>query len=102
MRVLAHPFGFDGDGAVRTVEQWTDGELLQLVRAITSTVVGERPLAPLFGITDPAGREVVPDEIKAAVSVCEPDIRVVGVTSTGPTQQVQHMRVSAVWVDDEE
>ena len=102
MRVLAHPFRLDGSGSVASVEQWGTAQLQQLVAAIVSTSVGERPLAPLFGITDPAGRIVSADEVRAAVELCEPDIRVVSASASDPVLGVQSVRVEAVWADDEE
>lgn len=102
MRVLAHPFRIDTGGSVGTVEDWTAAEMLQIVTAIVSTSIGERPLAPMFGLVDPVGRTVTDDEVSAAVSLCEPDIRVVAVSAPQPSQGRQPVQVTAVWRDDEE
>ncbi len=102
MRVLAHPFRLDGSGGVATVEQWSQAQAGQLVQGILSTIVGERPLAPAFGVDDPAGRGLGEDEIVAAVDLCEPDIEVLGVEVDGPASGVQTVEVAVAWRDDED
>jgi hypothetical protein len=101
MRVLAHPFRLDSSGRVATVEQWSGAQRDQLVLAIVSTCRGERTLAPVFGIADPVGRVLGADEVRAAVELCEPDIRVTGVEVTGPTGSRVGVKVSTVWRADE-
>lgn len=101
MRVIAHPFRLDGSGRVATVEQWGDARRDQLVTAIVSTARGERTLAPVFGLADPVGRVLGVDEVRAAVELCEPDIRVTGVDVSGPSGSRVAVKVSTIWRADE-
>ena len=102
MRVLSHPFRLDGNGAIATVEQWSDAQCQQVAQAIVSTVRGERALAPVFGLADPVGRALSPDEVRAAVEMCEPDIRVTGVTVSEPVGGRVSVTVASLWRADEE
>lgn len=102
MRVISHPFRLDGNGAVATVEQWSDAQCQQITQAIVATVRGERALAPVFGLADPVGRTLSPDEVRAAVELCEPDIRVTGVEVLPPVGGRVSVKVSSAWRADEE
>lgn len=102
MRVFAHPFHVAPDGAVVTVEQWSDAQARQLVQSVVSTVVGERAMAPAFGVSDPTGRGVDAEEVWAAVELCEPDLRITDVTVPPPTAGTQRPLVSAVWRDNDD
>lgn len=101
MRVFAHPLRLDSEGAVATVEQGSDRQAQQLAIGIVSTLLNERPLAPDFGIFDPTAVGTSRAEIVAAVSLCEPDLRVVDVTlATGNGRQA--VDVTVAWDDDGE
>lgn len=102
MRVISHPFRLDGNGAVATVEQWSDAQCQQVTQAIVATVRGERALAPVFGLADPVGRTLSPDEVRAAVEMCEPDIRVTGVKVAEPVGGRVSVTVASLWRADEE
>lgn len=95
MRVLAHPFRLDGSGAVATVEQGSLIHAAQLAQAVVATVVGERELAPDFGIPDPTGRGVSVEGIVAAIGICEPDLTVVSVEVDGGEQQ--DVSITVAW-----
>ena len=99
-RVFAHPFKLDADGAVATVEQWSANQAQQVGVAIVSTRIGERPLAPLFGITDPIIAGVEYDQIAAAVDLCEPDLELVDATIDGPTNSRQVVALTVAWRTD--
>ena len=102
MRVLAHPFRLDGNGSFAVVEQGGLPQAQQLAVAIHATLVGERPLAPDFGIVDPVGTGITDGEVRAAVALGEPDLTVLDVTITGPTDARQQVAVTVAWADDEE
>ena len=59
-----------------------------------STFLGERPLAPDFGIFDPVAVGTSTAEVTAAVDLCEPDLRVVDVTIRQVEDQQQ---VAVTW-----
>lgn len=54
MRILAFPFGLTTGGVVATVESGSDAEVDQAIAVLLLTNHGERPMAPQFGIPDPA------------------------------------------------
>lgn len=83
MRVFAHPLRIDAGGSFATVEQGGTAQAGQLAKAVVATFVGERPLAPDFGIPDPTGKGVGADSIIAAMGICEPDLEVVGAEIDG-------------------
>lgn len=102
MRVLRHPFAIDSAGAAITVDQWSDAQARGIVAAVVRTRVGERPLAPDFGTSDPVSVGADEVEIRTAVELCEPDLLVTDVTVVRTSGSRQDVRVSAVWRDDEE
>lgn len=102
-RVFSHPFRLDGSGAVATVEQWSERQAQEVGLAVVATVVGERPLAPLFGISDPIIAGVEYEQVAAAVDLCEPDLQLVDATIDGPTDSRQVVALTVAWrTDDEE
>ena len=101
MRVFAHPLRIDNDGAVATVEQGSLLQAQQLAIGIVSTFLGERPLAPDFGIFDPVAVGTSTAEVTAAVDLCEPDLKVVDVTITQVDDQ-QQVQATVAWDFDGE
>ncbi|MEZ5119655.1 MAG: hypothetical protein R2686_07105 [Candidatus Nanopelagicales bacterium] len=99
MRVFAHPLRLDDNGAFATVEQHSLTQAQHLAVGIVSTFVGERPLAPDFGIFDPVAVGTTEAEINAAVDLCEPDLTVLGVDIAGPTDARQSVTVTVGWAD---
>lgn len=103
MRVFAHPLRLDNDGAIATVEQWSLQQASQVALGIVSTPLGERLLAPDFGLPDPIGVGISQDTIVAAMDLCEPDLEVdeadvrdIGVDGT------QEVRMTVFWRDNDE
>ncbi|AYQ99249.1 tail lysozyme [Brevibacterium phage Cantare] len=52
--LFSHPFRLTPKGKVVTVDQDTDQYLAERIAVIVQTRPGERPMAPEFGIDDPA------------------------------------------------
>jgi hypothetical protein len=77
---LAHPFRLDAAGSAAVITQGVPRHALEIVRHIVSCRVGERPLAPEWGIADPLADGVDESDVRAAIDLCEPDIAVSGVT----------------------
>jgi len=102
MRVFAHPLRLDGDGAFTTVEQGSDRQAQQLAIGIVSTFLGERPLAPDFGIFDPVAVGVSRAEVVAAIDLAEPDLTVVDVTVADTQDLTQRVAVTVAWDDGED
>lgn len=101
MRVFAHPLRLDNDGAIATVDQGSLVQAQQLAIAIVSTHLGERALAPDFGIFDPVAVGTSRAEIVAAVDLCEPDLTVTGV-EISQAEGRQSVNVTVAWDDDGE
>jgi hypothetical protein len=78
-RILSHPFRISGNGAVATVEQTSDQANAEQVAVLILTEVGERPLVPGFGVTDPTFSLLDPVEVAAGLTAYGPDVRVIDV-----------------------
>ena len=100
MRLFAHPLRLDNAGAIATVEQGSAVHAQQLTIAIVSTHLGERPLAPDFGVMDPVGVGVSAAEAAAAVALGEPDLEVIGVTVSPTVESRQPVQVSVRWIEE--
>lgn len=98
MRVLAHPLRLDGSGSFATVEQSSVANAQQLAVCVASTVLGERELAPDFGVFDPVAVGVSRAEVTAAMALCAPDVTVVDV-QTKVADGRQAVQVSVRWAD---
>lgn len=101
MRVFAHPLRLDGSGGIATVEQGSLAEAAQSALAVAATPLGERPLAPQFGLPDPVGAGVDADTLTAAIGISEPDLLVTEVFITGPdVNGLQTVTVQVAWQED--
>lgn len=49
---LAIPFELDRRGSARTVDQDTDGDVIQCVRALVESRPGDRQMVPRYGVDD--------------------------------------------------
>lgn len=94
---LAHPFRFDSAGSAAVIRQGGQRHALEVVRHIVSCRVGERTLAPEWGIADPLADGIDEADIRAAVDLCEPDIVVSGVTLTPAGNQTLDIVIDAAW-----
>lgn len=75
MRALSHPLRFDVDGSLATVDEGSARHAGELAGIVASTVMGERSLAPSYGVH--VGMDAA--AVAAAVSRCEPELSVVDV-----------------------
>lgn len=62
---LAHPFRIDANGSAVTLEQGSARHAAEACGHVISCEAEERPLAPLWGLIDPTGTRITPDEISA-------------------------------------
>lgn len=85
MRVISHPMRLDSAGAVVTVEDDSPRAAAEIAGHVVSCLVGERPLAPGYGVPDPQSG-VNAEVIAAAITVCEPEVvaTAVQVSAAGP------------------
>lgn len=81
--VLSFPFRLDRSGMVATTVRGSDAEVDEALAVTVLTVTGERPMAPTFGIPDPAFTGVTMADVTAAVRLHGPEgVEVVSVDST--------------------
>lgn len=80
--VLSYPFRIGHGGKVATVEQGTPQANGELIEVLILTRIGERPLSPTFGITDPQFTGVEATEITAGIAAHGPDVTVNDITAT--------------------
>jgi phage baseplate assembly protein W len=97
MRALSHPVRFDSAGAMVTLDDGSDLQAAQLAGAIISTGIGERSLAPEYGLLDPSGAQVSQDLIAAAVSRCEPELSVTAVSVDSMNGDSASVSISVIW-----
>lgn len=80
--VLSFPFRLDRQGHVSTTERGSDAEVDEALAALVMTVIGERPMAPEFGVPDPAFTGLSLSDVTAGVQAYGPEgVEVVAVTT---------------------
>ena len=101
---LAHPFRVDANGAAVTLEQGSARHAAEACGHIVSCEAGERALAPLWGLMDPTGTRINPDEIRAVVGYAEPALLVSRVEVTERNDNTVAVDIDVDWsdTDDEE
>ena len=101
---LAHPFRIDANGAAVTLEQGSARHAAEACGHIVSCEAGERPLAPLWGLMDPSGTRINPDEIRATIGYAEPGLDVLRVEVTESNDNTVAVDIDVDWAstDDEE
>jgi hypothetical protein len=101
---LAHPFRIDSNGAAVTIEQGSARHAAETCGHIVSCESGERPLAPLWGLLDPVGTRINPDEVRATIGYAEPALVVARVEVTESNDNTVAVDIDVDWsdTDDEE
>lgn len=83
-RLLAFPFRVAPNGSAVTVEAETDEAYRQELAMLLATRPGERPLAPEYGIDDPAFGELDEAQVIAAVEAFGPPVVIEAVETVYP------------------
>lgn len=91
--ILSHPFRVLGNGEVAAVEQTSDQANAEQVGVLILTRLGERPMAPGFGITDPVFSTLDPAELAAALEMYGPDVNVNDISTTWESDSTQLVRL---------
>lgn len=93
-RAISFPMRLDSSGAVVTMDDGSDRAAAELAGHVVSTIAGERPLGPEYGLP-----EVSADLVAGAIEWCEPEIRAtsVSVVPLGPDRA--GIRVDVEWSD---
>jgi hypothetical protein len=94
---LAHPFRLDAAGAANVVAQGTNRHAVEVARHVVSCRVGERPLAPEWGLADPLADGVDEPDIYAAVDLCEPDVTLTSVLLRSNGDGGLDIIIDAIW-----
>ncbi len=99
---LAHPFRIDSNGAAVTIEQGSARHAAETCGHIVSCEAGERPLAPLWGLMDPVGTRINPDEIRAVIGYAEPALLVTRVEVTESNDNTVAVAIDVDWSDTDD
>ena len=99
---LAHPFRIDANGAAVTIEQGSARHAAECCGHAVSCEAGERPLAPLWGLIDPTGTRINPDEIRAVVGYAEPALAVARVEVIERNDNTVTVDIDVDWSDTDE
>jgi hypothetical protein len=92
-QVLSYPFRLGPGGKIATVEQGTPQANGELIEVLLLTRLGERPLAPAFGISDPLFSAIEPTEIAAGISAFGPDVTLNDITTTQADPQTARIQI---------
>ena len=92
-QILSHPFRLLPNGRIATVEQTSDEAHAEQLAVLLLTRIGERPLEPGFGITDPTFGSIRATEIAAGVAAYGPPVSIVDVTSVADDDSTQLVEV---------
>ena len=99
---LAHPFRIDSNGAAVTLEQGSLRHAAETCGHIVSCEAGERALAPLWGLVDPTGTRINPDEIRAVVGYAEPALSVARVEVSEFNDGTVSVDIDVDWADTDD
>lgn len=69
---LSFPFRLTTTGAVATVEHGSDAEVDEAIAVLVLTNIGERPMAPDYGVPDPTFDALHIGDVQAGVSTFGP------------------------------
>lgn len=94
---LAHPFRLDAAGAANVVAQGTNRHAVEIACHVVSCRIGERPLAPEWGLADPLADGVDEPDILAAVDLCDPDITLTSVQLQSDGDGDLSIILDAIW-----
>ncbi|MBI1377257.1 MAG: hypothetical protein GC157_07225 [Frankiales bacterium] len=72
--MISHPMRLDSAGAIVTIDDHSARAAAEMAGHVVSCLVGERALAPLYGIHEPVPGRLSVDVIAGAIAVCEPEI----------------------------
>ena len=99
---LAHPFRVDSNGAAVTLEQGSVRHAAECCGHIVSCEAGERALAPLWGLMDPVGTRINPDEITATIGYAEPALSVARVEVSEFNDGTVSVDIDVDWADTDD
>jgi hypothetical protein len=93
---ISHPFRLAG-GRIATIDEGSARLASELAGAVLATMQAERGLAPRYGIRDPTGGGIEPDELGGWVEINEPEITVKAITATWSNDGTVAVRATVAW-----
>lgn len=93
MQILSHPFRLASNGKVATVDQDSDQGHAEQLAVLCLTRIGERDMAPGFGITEPTFTAVDPAEIVAGLAEYGPAVVLNDLQATYEDDSTQLVRI---------
>ena len=99
---LAHPFRIDANGAAVTLEQGSARHAAECCGHVVSCEAGERALAPLWGLMDPTGTRINPDELRAVIGYAEPALLVARVEVSEFNDGTVSVDIDVDWADTDD
>lgn len=94
VQLIAHPFRLGGDGRVETHEQDSDAYLAERIALILGTHLGERPLVPAFGVSDPAYDALTLPSIQNQMTIFEIPATITSVDRDDVSESTSSYRVT--------
>ena len=93
MDLISHPFRVAVNGSVAKVEDGTDAAHGQQIAVLVMTRPGERPLVPLFGVSDPTFQGFDESALKAQIEMFGPDVTIESVDSEFTNDTSEDVRI---------
>lgn len=99
--ILSYPFRLNAQGTAATTGYGTDQEIDEAIAVLVLTQIGERPLAPEFGVPDPAFAGLHVGDVQTGLDTFGPaGIQVSDVVLTPVSSTVSEADI--VWNREEE
>lgn len=92
--LISFPFRLGPNGSVVTLLEDSPDYQAELIAALVTTVPGERPQVPLFGVNDPAFNGIDAQELVYKISLFGPPVKISAVKMRQVTDTEQD-----VWVE---
>lgn len=101
--VLSFPFRLTPTGAAATVGYGTDTEIDEAIAVLALTQLGERPMAPDFGVPDPAFHGIHTGDIQVGLTDHGPaGITINTITTTPATETLSRATIQWSRESDEQ
>lgn len=97
MQLLSHPMRLDSAGAAVTIDDSSARAAAELAGHVLSCLRGERSLAPIYGMRDPAMGSVSATAIAGALAICEPEIAATSIALTETAMDRVRVQVDVEW-----
>lgn len=95
--LISYPFRIDPAGSVVTIAQGSARQAAQVAGHVLACRQGERPLAPTYGLPDPAGSGIDEGMAIAVLDDCEPDIQVDAIRASQTTAGLIELDLDVSW-----